>query len=115
MHQIQANQRPLEMDEKEQRLLDEKERHFLRTALINYRACLATGDGYDLRVAFRIVQLWLRWEAGGGRRCNRRSRRPSGLGGEHGRRTCVEQGRSRHTLLQVLRVPVCAGWAATRR
>ena len=41
-------------------LLDEKERQFLTTALRNYTRCLVTGDGYDLRVVFRIVQLWLR-------------------------------------------------------
>jgi len=45
-------------------LLDEKERQFLRVALSNYTRCLCTGDGYDLRVVFRIVQLWLRWGEG---------------------------------------------------
>lgn len=40
--------------------LDENEREFLRVALHNYTRCLCTGDGYDLRVVFRIVQLWLR-------------------------------------------------------
>ena len=46
-------------------LLDEKERQFLHTALLNYTRCLASGDAYDLRVVFRIVQLWLRWAAVG--------------------------------------------------
>lgn len=41
-------------------LLDERERHFLHTALLNYSRCLQTGDAYDLRVVFRVVQLWLR-------------------------------------------------------
>lgn len=41
-------------------LMDQKEREFLRAALANYTRCLCTGDGYDLRVVFRIVQLWLR-------------------------------------------------------
>lgn len=40
--------------------MDQKEREFLRAALANYTRCLCTGDGYDLRVVFRIVQLWLR-------------------------------------------------------
>jgi hypothetical protein len=40
--------------------MDTKERQFLKTALLNYTRCLCTGDGYDLRVVFRIVQLWLR-------------------------------------------------------
>ena len=40
--------------------LDKKEQQFLRTALLNYTACLRAGDGYDLRVVFRLVQLWLR-------------------------------------------------------
>ncbi|KAL4452130.1 hypothetical protein ABPG75_007792 [Micractinium tetrahymenae] len=57
---IASTRRPVEMDEAEQRLLDERERQFLRTALANYSRCLQTGDGYDLRVVFRVVQLWLR-------------------------------------------------------
>lgn len=57
--------------------MDTKERQFLKTALLNYTRCLCTGDGYDLRVVFRIVQLWLRWVAGW-------------LGGPDGdRRTCT--------------------------
>ncbi|PSC71129.1 serine threonine-kinase ATM isoform X1 [Micractinium conductrix] len=59
-HMITTTRRPVDMDEAEQRLLDEKERQFLHTALLNYTRCLASGDAYDLRVVFRIVQLWLR-------------------------------------------------------
>lgn len=59
-HTIASTRRPVEMDEAEQRLLDQNERQFLRTALLNYSRCLRTGDGYDLQVVFRVVQLWLR-------------------------------------------------------
>jgi hypothetical protein len=41
-------------------MLDERERQFLKTALLNYTRCLCTGHRYDLQVVFRIVQLWLR-------------------------------------------------------